>query len=419
MYVLFLATRYLRSLWLTYLAVGMVFAGVLAMLVVLSVMWGLEEFSRRTLRGSLSDVVVIRPRGLRMDEYETLCARVRKVPGVAAAWPVVEGAALIRQGSSSKGILVHGLDFSDPEASRDLARWVKAGRGSWPPSSGEPAPVLLGDKLDFAEAGDEVDLFTAAESLSYSPTPSSPSVSRIPGRVAGRFLSRAYEDDAIGVYLPLAQAQRLFRLNHPPCANRLHVRLADGVDDRSAAASIQEALTPSHEETQPPPYRAIAWTRFAEGQVEMLRVENQIIALIMAFMIVLAGFGILAVLNMQVTHKIGEIGVLKALGGTPGGIASVFLLSGTAIGLLGTSLALAVGLPFLLHINGIHDWIGRMTGWQFYMVRAYGTEGIPVLIRPGAIAAIAVGAVLSSALAGLWPAWRAARLHPAEALRNG
>ncbi len=415
MYVLFLAYRYLRSLWLTYLAVGMVFVGVLAMVVVLSVMWGLEDFSRRTLRGSLSDVVVVRPHGLRMDDYEALCRRIRQVPGVKAAWPVVEGAGLVRQGSYSKGVLVHGLDFADPEASQDLKRYVAAqrkGPSSWPPAPGDAAAVFLGDKLEIADEGDEVDLFTAAESLSYAPTPTAPSVSRIPARVAGRFLSRSYEDDAMGVYLPLAQAQRLFRLNHPPCANRLHVRLAEGLDDTLAASSIQEALGPS--------YRVWGWTRFAEQQVEMLEVENQIIAIILAFMIVLAGFGILAVLNMQVTHKIGEIGVLKALGGRPAGIASVFLVSSTTIGLLGTSLALAVGLPFLRHINGIDAWLQHAFGWSgFYMARAYGTDGIPVLIRPGAIAAIAIGAVLASALAGLWPAWRASRLQPAEALRNG
>ncbi|GEM_PF-6508677 len=415
MYVLFLATRYLRSLWLTYLAVGMVFAGVFAMLVVLSVMWGLEDFTRRTLRGPLSDVIVSRPHGLRMDETGVLCGRIRAVAGVKAAWPVVEGAGLIRQGSYSRGVQIYGLDYADPEASRELRRFVEAKRKkavTWPPSSTDGAAVFLGEHLDIGEEGDEVDFVTAAESPSYSPTPTMPSVSRVSGKVAGRFLSRSYWEDAMGVYLPLAQAQRLFRLNHPPCANRLHVRLADGIDDRAAAIAIQDALGPD--------YRAMGWSRIAAQQVEMLAVENQIIAVIMAFMIVLAGFGILAVLNMQVTHKIGEIGLLKALGGGRLGVAGIFLLSGTAIGLVGASLAVALGLPFLHHINGVNAWLMSTLGWEgFYMARAYGTDGIPVLIRPGAVVAIAGGAVLASALAALWPAWRATRLHPTEALRNG
>ena len=420
MYVVFLAYRYLRSLWLTYLAVGMVCVGVLAMVVVLSVMWGLEDFSRRTLRGTLSDVEVFRPRGMPIEGYDALCASVREVPGVRGAWPVVEGAAVLRDGGFSRGIQLQGLDLEDPEASRELRRFVEdAHRKSpgesppWVPSPDgtSPAPLYLGYHID-GLCGDEVDLFVAANSPAYSPTPTMPSVNRIPALIAGRFLSRSYFDDEWRVYLPLARAQRLFRFNHPPTVNRLHVRLQEGEDDVAAAGRILGKLGEG--------FHARPWTRLAEQQVAMLRVENQIIAIIMAFMLVLAGFGILAVLNMQVTHKLVEIGILKALGGTRLGIAGIFLISSTAIGILGAALALALGLPFLHYLNPLHAWIGTVTGgWQFYMVEAYGTDGIPVLIRPGAIAAIALGAVAVSALAGVWPAWRATRLQPAEALRNG
>ncbi len=427
MYVVFLAYRYLRSLWLTYLAVGMVCAGVLAMVVVLSVMWGLEEFTRRSLRGTLSDVEVFRPRGLPIEAYDALCASVREVPGVKGAWPVVEGAAVLRNGGFSRGVQLQGLDLKDPEASRALQRFVadeirsvRARPGElreesppWAPPAGDagPAPLYVGYHVD-GFCGDAVDLFVAANSPTYSPTRTMPSVNRIPARIAGRFLSRSYFDDDWRVYLPLDKAQRLFRFNHPPTVNRLHVRLEEGEDDVAAAGRILDRLGAG--------FYARPWTRLAEQQIGMLRVENQIIAIIMAFMLVLAGFGILAVLNMQVTHKLVEIGILKALGGTRRGIAGIFLISSTVIGILGAALALALGLPFLHYLNPIHAWIGSVTGgWQFYMLEAYGTDGIPVLIRPGAVAAIALGAVAVSALAGVWPAWRATRLHPAEALRNG
>ena len=415
MYALFLAYRYLRSLWLTYLAVGMVFAGVAAMIVVLSVMWGLEDFTRRTLRGTLSDVEVHRPRSLPLEDYEALCRTVRAVPGVAEAWPVVEGAAVLRCGGYSRGVRIHGLDFADPAAVKDLRRFVEAAAReeklpapAWPPPEGS---AYLGARIDAAGPGEDADLFVAANSPAYSPTATMPSVNRLPVHIAGHFLSRSWFDDAWGLTLPLAQAQRLFRFNHPPSANRLHVRLQPGADDVAAAARIQEVL--------PAGFLARPWTAIADQEVTMLRVENQIIALIMGFMLVLAGFGIMAVLNMQVTHKVTEIGILKALGGGRLGIASVFLLSGLSIGLAGTVLALVFSLPLLTHINGVHAWLGRVAGWQFYMVEAYGTEGIPVLIRPDAIALIAGGAVLVSTLAGAWPAWRATRLDPAEAFRRG
>lgn len=428
MYTLFLAYRYLRSLWLTYLAVGMVFVGVLAMIVVLSVMWGLEDFTRRSLRGTLSDVEVFRARGLPIEDYDAVCSRIRSADGVDAAWPVVEGFAVLRCGGFTQGVRLKGIDFRDPAATRDPRRFVEAAireaarhPGSlreapppWPVADGAlaPAPLVLGHHIDAASPGDEATLFVAASVPSFAPMGSAPSISSIPARAAGRFLSRSWFDDEWGAYLPLPQAQRLFRLNHPPTANRIHVRLREGADDREAAKAI-ETLLGGGFLTRP-------WTVLAERQVEMLRVENQIIAIIMAFMLVLAGFGILAVLNMQVTHKLMEIGILKALGGTRGGIAGIFLASSTAIGMLGASAALLVGLPFLRHIDAVHAWIGRVTGgWEFYMVQAYGTEGIPVMIRPAAIAAIAGGAVLVSALAGLWPAWRATRLNPAEAFRHG
>lgn len=415
-YVLHLAWRYLRALWLTYLAVGMVFAGVAAMVVVLSVMWGLEEFTRTRLRGTISDVEILRPGGAAVEDCDAVCARVRAVPGVAAVWPVVEGAAVLRCGAFSRGVRVVGLDYADPEASRDLVRFIEAERRQ-DPSAPAFDPVAktsawLGHYVDAASAGDAVSFLAAVSSHASDPGPSRPSAQVLEAGVAGRFLSRSYFDDEWGVILPLAAARRLFRLNHPPAANRVRVRLADGVDDVAAARGISAALGPG--------YAARPWTMVAEREVEMLRVENRIIAVIMAAMLALAGFGILAILNMQVTHKVAEIGILKALGGTRGGIAGIFLLSGTAIGTAGAGLALAASLPFLRHINGVHAWLCRVTGWEgFYMERAYGTEGIPVLIAPGAVAAIAAGAVAVSALAGAWPAWRATRLHPAEALRNG
>ena len=407
MYTPFLAWRYLRSLWLTWLAVGMVATGVLAMTVILSVMWGLEEFTRSRMRVTFSDVEILRPRSLPIEDYSRLCQAARQAPGVEAAWPVVEGTAVLRNGGWSRGVRVQGLDFSDPAAVLNLRSFLKAAGSSWPAPPGG-TPVFPGARVDAGSEGDEIDLFVAANSPSYSPTPTSPSVNRIPARLAGRFLARSYFDDDWGVFVPLEAAQRLFRFNHPPTVNRIHVRLAPGEDDRKAARILSDLLGGD--------FRARPWSELGEQQVLMLKTENQIIAVILAALVVLAGFGILAVLNMQVTHKLTEIGILKALGGTRGGIAGIFLLSSTAIGAAGTAAALAVGIPLLTHIDTVWGWISSE---PFYMTEAYGTEGIPVDLRPHSIAAIAVGAVLVSALAGAWPAWRATRLHPAEALRNG
>jgi lipoprotein-releasing system permease protein len=130
-----------------------------------------------------------------------------------------------------------------------------------------------------------------------------------------------------------------------------------------------------------------------------------------------AGFGILAIFLMIVVEKTRDIGILKSLGATGSGIMSIFLGYGLSLGIVGAGVGVALGLVFVVYINEIADVLGRVTGRPVFDPSIYYFQEIPTIIEPLTVALVAAGAMLIAVLASILPAWRAARLHPVEALR--
>lgn len=146
-------------------------------------------------------------------------------------------------------------------------------------------------------------------------------------------------------------------------------------------------------------------------------VEKGIQAVILFFIIIVAGFMVLAILHMIVVEKTKDIGILKALGGTPGGIMSIFLMNGLTIGVVGSVVGSVCGLLFTWKLNWLEDVIYRGTGWRLFPPDVYYLDKIPWRIHPTGVLICAVAAIAVSFLASVYPAWRAARLDPVEALR--
>ena len=145
--------------------------------------------------------------------------------------------------------------------------------------------------------------------------------------------------------------------------------------------------------------------------------ERRVMAFILFFIIVVAGFNILAILTMIVLEKSKDIGVLKALGATTQGIMSIFLLNGLLIGSVGASVGVAIGLSIVFRINWLENFLYNTIGWRPFPPEVYYFNQIPTVVNPGGIILTIGIAIASSVLFSIYPALRAARLDPVETLR--
>jgi len=166
--------------------------------------------------------------------------------------------------------------------------------------------------------------------------------------------------------------------------------------------------------------RRVAVKSWRDKRANLLRavgIERRILTVIMGVVVVIAGFGILAILWLMVKEKTRDIGILMSLGATRGGIVRIFLMNGAMIGLLGGGLGLAAGWTLSVKLNWIEDRIFELFGWRVFPSSIYYLDRMPHLESPMQFGLMALTAVVVSLLAAVWPAIRAARLNPIEALR--
>jgi lipoprotein-releasing system permease protein len=218
-----------------------------------------------------------------------------------------------------------------------------------------------------------------------------------------------FEFDSTIVYLPLDLAQRWRGVTNPPTITSLSVALDDYRYAPEVKRRIQQALGPS--------YMVKTWEEERAGFLRAIALERSVMGVILFFIIIVAGFMILALLTTVVVEKTKDIGILKAIGATTGGILQIFLLNGLLMGLIGAAIGVVLGLSLAFKLNWIADRIYDYTGFSVFPRDIYYLDKIPTEINPVTISLICAAAVLVSFVASLYPALRAARLDPVEALR--
>ena len=164
-------------------------------------------------------------------------------------------------------------------------------------------------------------------------------------------------------------------------------------------------------------YRIETWRELQGPLFEAVRMETNILNILLFMIIAVAGFGILATFFMIVVEKTRDIGILKSLGASSHGILSIFLSYGLCLGAVGAGVGMVLGLLFVSHINQIADLVEYLTGHEVFDQTVYYFQEIPTIVRPWTVTWIVFGAVLIALMASVLPAMRAARLHPVEALR--
>ncbi|NIR43031.1 MAG: ABC transporter permease [Gemmatimonadetes bacterium] len=403
---LYVALRYLSARsssrflnLITIIAIGGICVGVMALIVVIGVMSGLQKEVRDSILGTNPHIMVIAfGEGLRLDDWESVAATAREHPEVTMAEPFVYTEALVFQDADyQQGFVLRGITDSTIER---LHEQLTA--GSWDfdsTASGLPGIVLgfrMANRL-LVYPGDTISI-VSGEGSELTPAGFIPKFKKF--EVVGLFRSGMFEYDNQMGYISLGAAQNLVGLDSAVTALALLVRepwRADEVADRLEARL-------GH------PYTLRDWKSMNEGLFNALKLEKMGMALVLFLIVLVAAFNIVSTLVMVVTDKTREIGILRSMGMTSRQILNTFMLQGTIIGAAGTALGLLGGLALSWAI----DYFGLISlPGDVYII-----SRIPITIGALDLGLIIAGSVLIAFVATIYPSLQAARLLPVEAIRH-
>lgn len=418
MYNLFISLRYLRSRKISFFAVAGVAVGVMTLIVVLSVMNGFDQELRNRIRGTLAHIIILKGGMYGLEDYQQVIEKVKAFEHVTACAPYIEGPALIKLRGRKEFVYFKGIDPNAEARVGDFESYITP-FGNKPndllKTHGEKntASLLGGTELlrigpgepekdegSFISNGEQVVLVTLREW---------DKISVKAFVVVGKFKSGMYDFDKNYVYIPLTVAQELVGSKEKDAVTGISVKLDDYRYADQVRNRLQDALGFE--------YYVQTWEDARRTFLTAVMMERRVMAFILFFIIMVAGFNILAILTMIVLEKSRDIGILKALGATTQGIMSIFLLNGFLIGSIGACIGTGIGVFIILQVNRLENVLYNLTGWRPFPPDIYYFDQIPTVISPIGITLTAVVAIFSSVIFSIYPAFRAARLDPVETLR--
>lgn len=377
--------------------------GVTALITVLSVMNGFEKELRERILGMASHATISRFRGA-LEDWPAVAERARKHPRVVGVAPYVQGEAMLTRGRYVRGAMVRGvLPGIEPEVS-DIGKFMIVGDlDSLRPGEFN---VILGKGLAGAlgaRVGDKVTL--VAPKATSTPAGILPRLRRF--TVTGIFEVKHGQYDTQLAVVHLDDAARLFQLKDGVTGLRLKV------DDMFLAPAVGRELAAD----LPGTFWVRDWTHYHANFFRALKTEKTVMFVILTLIVAVAAFNIVSALIMVVTDKEGDIAILRTLGVTPGSIMLIFIVQGTLIGLIGTLLGMLGGVALASNVETLVPAIEQLFDTKFLSPDVYYISDVPSDMRWSDISLITSVAFLMSIIATIYPAWRASRTQPAEALR--
>lgn len=385
------------------ISVSSIALGVMALIIVLSVMNGFQKEVRDRMLSVLSHVEVVHITGS-IPDWKALSETILTEKHTVACAPYVAGQGLLNRRGNLRGIALRGIDPTyEPQVS-DVAKTL--GESTLSTLKAGDFGVILGRdlaRLLRVNVGDKVTLIVAKGNT--TPAGFVPRMKQM--TVKGLFQSGHYEFDSTLVFAHIDDAAALFRTGGP---TGIRVKL----DDINLAPTVTQHLLMK----LPADYYATDWTRQNRTWFAAVQVEKRMMAVILFLIVLVGSFGLVSTLVMTVTEKQSDIAILRTLGASPQSIMTIFVIQGCIVGLIGVLLGTGLGLAISRNLDVIVPAIEHLFGVEFLPREIYFISQMPSDPRASDIVPIAVVSFLASLLATLYPSWRAARTHPAQALRH-
>jgi len=378
--------------------------GVVVMIVVLSVMNGFDHEMRTRVLGMVPHATI--ESGEPISNWQGLADKVKQNPQVLAVAPFTQMQGLLTNNGQVQKVLLNAIDPVQERKVSIIDNFMKQGKlddlspGSFGIVIGDKAATKLGVTL-----GDKVT-FVAPE-VTVTPAGMFPRMKRF--TVVGIFHVGAGELDG---YLGLTNLDDLGRLHRWKAdqVQGLRLKFEDLFEAPRTSYQIAQTLGDHN-------YYSRDWTRTHGNLYQAIRMEKAMIGLLLLLIVAVAAFNIISTLVMVVNDKKGDIAILRTLGSTPGQIMAIFMVQGTVIGVVGTFIGAVLGMIAALNVSAAISALEGLIGHKFLNADVYFIDYLPSQLMAEDVLMVCGAALILSFLATLYPAWRAARTQPAEALR--
>ncbi len=392
----YLATRrkQIFTLFTTVMAIAGIGLGVAALIVTLSIMNGFQTDIREKILGTQAHLLVLSGKKRVVNGSSEILEPVKKLPEIIAVSPFVYGQALLRSAGNTSGVVIKGILPEDEVKVTNISEQIREGR--WDVLSHEGESIILGKEL-----ARNLGVFLGEEMYLVSPQSLStglfPKIEKF--RVQGIFESGMYEYDSSLAYISLRNAQKIFGLSNE--ITGYQIKIKDIYHALTLADKLQKLFGSS--------YWVRPWTALNKNLFSALKLEKVMMFIILILIVLVAAFNIFSTLMLMTMEKIKDIAILQAIGAKRKSIMCIFLYEGLSIGILGIVTGGIIGIA-LAKILQRYQFV-RLPADVYYL------QTLPVKIVTTDLLFISLLAVVISLVSTLYPAYKASRINPAEALR--
>lgn len=407
---LFIGLRYIRAKrknhfvsFIAFISIAGVALGVFALIVVLSVMNGFgNELRDRTL--SMTSHATISGYGGNLNDWPAAIEKAKQHEEVVAAAPYIRKEVMLSNGRRVSGSLIRGIE-PEMESNVSLVQSKMVSGSLTDLKAGEYGIVVgreLANTLGVYE-GDRITVITPQASITAVGV--MPRLRRF--NVVGVFEVGMHQYDASMAFIHIDDASKLF--SYKDKVNGIRLKLKDLFEAPTVTREIRKAFGDD--------YWVRDWSQQHKNFFRALQTEKTVMFIILLLMVSVAALNIVSTLMMTVTDKESDIAILRALGMRPSSIMIIFMIQGAFIGLFGTLLGVAAGVPVAVHVFDIVSWLEQLFNTDFLPSDVYYISDIVSEVKIGDVVTYALSAFSVTILATIYPAWRASRTLPAEALR--
>ncbi|WP_248304719.1 lipoprotein-releasing ABC transporter permease subunit [Breoghania sp. L-A4] len=376
--------------------------GVATLIIVMAVMNGFRGELVSKILG-INGHLLVQPIDGPLDDYDAVASRIEGVEGVQFTVPMVEGQALVSGPAGAFGALVRGLRLADLQRMPLISGTLVAGSLE---GFDEGAGVAIGSRMARSlgvVVGDTVTLISPRGAV--TPMGVTPRIKGYP--VAGIFEIGMSEYDGTMLFMPMEEAQLYFNKEGEASAIDVFVDDPDEID--GMRAKLEEAAGR--------PTFVTDWRQRNTTFFSALEVERNVMFMILTLIVLVAALNIISGLTMLVKDKSHDIAILRTMGASRGSILRVFMITGASIGTVGTLAGVALGTVVCANVESIRQGVSWLTRTELFSPELYFLSKLPADMDVSETVTVVVMALVLSFLATLYPAWRAARLDPVEALR--